>query len=175
MAQIGAGSLDAWGELYDRYCNRAYRVARAVAVDGAHAEEAVQEAFIAIWNSRATYRPQQATAAPWLLTVVHHRAIDVVRRAARHEEHQTDDGSLEARRSGVDVAQEAVDHEQARRLRMLLAGLPSAQREVIILAFYGQLTHTEIAEQLELPIGTVKGRMRLGLDKLRGEIAQISS
>jgi RNA polymerase sigma-70 factor (ECF subfamily) len=168
MADMQAGSVAALGVIYDRYSDRAYRVARSV--DGAHADEAVQDAFVAIWDSKASYRPEQATAAPWLLTVVRHRAIDVARRNRRDEFHRaSDDARPEDRRSRDDVAGHVIERDSARRLLVLLAQLPDAQQEVIVLAFHGQMTYVQIAEHLELPLGTIKGRMRLGLEKLRRE------
>lgn len=175
MARMQAGCRVAFGELYDRYRDRAYRVARLVSVDDAHAEEAVQEGFVSIWNSRASYRPERPTAAAWLLTVVRHRAIDMRRRNATYEARRVNEGALAEQRSSDDIAGEAVERAQARDLRALLARLPGAQREVIVLAFHGQLTHVEIAELLELPIGTVKGRMRMGLHKLRGEVERVGA
>jgi len=169
MEEIQAGSQEAFARLYGRYCDRAYRVARAVSADDARAEDSVQEGFLAVWRSRATYRPEHATAGPWLLTVIRHRAIDVGRRNATNRAQPVEDDVLD-RPSGEDVAAEASDRADAREIRGLLTHLPDAQREVIVLAFYGQLTHTEIAGQLGVPIGTVKGRMRLGLHKLREEI-----
>jgi RNA polymerase sigma-70 factor (ECF subfamily) len=170
MKRIQAGSHDAFAQLYDRYSERAYRVARAVTVDAVLAEDAVQEGFVAIWKARATYRPERETAAPWLMTVIRHRAIDVNRRHTTAQSHCAGDGSLENRRSRDDPATEAADRVDARDLQALLRGLPDAQREVIVLAFYGELTQTEIAAELDLPVGTVKGRMRLGLGKLRDTV-----
>ncbi len=171
MAKMQAGSRIALGELYDRYRDRAYRVARAVSVDDAHAEEAVQEGFVSVWNSRSSYRPERATAAPWLLTVIRHRAIDISRRENTDEVRKHGVVALEGRPAREDVAREVVDRVEAGELRLVLARLPDPQREAIFLAFYGQLTHLEIADRLGLPVGTVKGRIRLGLDKLRGELA----
>ncbi len=170
MEQIQAGSQEAFARLYGRYCDRAYRVARAVSADDARAEESVQEGFLAVWRSRDTYRPEHATAGPWLLTVIRHRAIDVGRRHARNRAQPVDDEVLENRPSGEDVAGSAAERADARDIRTLLNRLPEAQREVIVLAFYGELTHNEIAGTLGVPVGTVKGRMRLGLHKLRQEI-----
>jgi RNA polymerase sigma-70 factor, ECF subfamily len=173
MKRIQAGSHEAFAQLYDRYSARAYRVARVVSVDAWLAEEAVQEGFVAIWKARATYRPERETAAPWLMTVVRHRAIDVNRRNQTVQSRRAgDDASLEGHRSRDDVAAEAAVRVDARDLKALLERLPDAQREVIVLAFYGELTHTEIAAELDLPIGTVKGRMRLGLHKIRGALEQ---
>jgi RNA polymerase sigma-70 factor, ECF subfamily len=170
MKRIQGGSHEAFAQLYDRYSARAFRVARAVTVDASLAEDAVQEGFAAIWKARATYRPEYATAAPWLMTVVRHRAIDVNRRHATVQSHRAGDASLAERQSRDDVAVEVAERVDARDLKALLMGLPDAQREAIVLAFYGELTHTEIAAQLDVPVGTVKGRMRLGLHKIRGAL-----
>jgi RNA polymerase sigma factor (sigma-70 family) len=172
MKRIQAGSHDAFAQLYDRYSKRAYRVARAATMDALLAEDAVQEGFVAIWRARATYRPERETAAPWLMTVIRHRAIDVNRRHAIVRSHRAGDGSVEDRQSRDDIATEAADRVDARDLRALLRCLPDAQREVIVLAFYGELTHTEIAAELDVPVGTVKGRMRLGLHKIRAALEQ---
>ena len=172
MEEIQAGSQDAFASLYGRYCDRAYRVARAVSPDDARAEESVQEGFLAVWRSRDTYRPEHATAGPWLMTVIRHRAIDIGRRNATNRTLSVGEDVLEARPSPEDVAADAADRADARDIRDLLTQLPDEQREVIVLAYYGQLTHSEIAGALGVPVGTVKGRMRLGLHKLRREIGQ---
>lgn len=172
MAQIQAGDPDALGELYDRFFARAYGVAMSVCHDRCRAEDAIQESFVSIWRSRASYQPDRGTVAAWLLSVVRHRAIDVGRRDDRHGARCLTDDGLERHRSADDVAQEAAEMAEASRLQSLVARLPEAQREVITLAFYGQLTHLEIADRLDLPPGTVKGRMRLGLEKLRGSVTK---
>lgn len=170
MARVQAGSSDAFARLYDRYRDRSYRIASSVCHDRGRAEDAVQEAFISIWRSRDTYRAQQGTVAAWLLTVVRHRAIDAIRRHDRHAARRACDDGLDGHSAPDDVAAQVAARADAERLRPLLARIPEAQREVIMLAFYGNLTHTEIAGQLGLRPGTVKGRMRLGLTKLRGEL-----
>jgi RNA polymerase sigma-70 factor, ECF subfamily len=145
LDEVIAGSAGALGELYDRYSARAFRVARSVTGDHAAAEDAVQEAFASIFRRRMTRR-SRGTCAAWVLTVVLHRAIDLARVEARHA----------PRRASEDG-----------RVRAALAALPDSQREAVILAYYGELTHVEIAEGLGVPFGTVKGRIRLGMDKLR--------
>jgi RNA polymerase sigma-70 factor (ECF subfamily) len=172
MAQVQAGSTDAFGKLYDRYCHRAYRVAWLICHDKGRAEDAVQEAFTSIWKSHAHYLSERGTVAAWLLNVVRYRAIDVARRSHGHVDQQAHENTLYAHCAPVDIAEEAVAREDAIHLHTLLGKLPAAQREVIVLAYYGQLTHTEIATTLGLPAGTVKGRMRLGLQKLRAGIEQ---
>jgi RNA polymerase sigma-70 factor, ECF subfamily len=170
MADVKAGSRAAFGVLYARYYERAFRVARSVCRDDGRAEEAVQETFISIWKTRMTYEMQAGKVAPWVLTVARYRAIDVTRRNGLHAVHRASDDSLHAVRAPNCVVEQVVARAQARELRRLLARLPDVQREVIMLAFYGQLTHSEIAAALGLPAGTVKGRMRLGLQRLRGDI-----
>ena len=158
--------------LYDRYCDRAYRVARSVCRDDGRAQEAVQEAFISIWRSRSSYEDRGNVAA-WVLTMVRHRAIDTARRNGSHAAHRADDDLLKTARGPDRVAEQVADRHQARDLLTVLARLPDAQRDVITLAFYGQLTHLEIAAHLDLPLGTVKGRIRLGMERLRGDIDRI--
>jgi RNA polymerase sigma-70 factor (ECF subfamily) len=167
MAAVTAGRPEAFGELFDRYGDRAYRVALSVCRDSDRAQDAVQEGFLSVWKSRDSYRPEHGTVAAWLLTVVRHRAIDVARSSGRHSARRDSDDQLEARAAPSDVGESVIMRDDADRLRASLATLPDAQAEVITLAFYGQLSHTEIAAQLGLPAGTVKGRMRLGLQRLR--------
>ena len=170
MEQVKAGSINAFGELYDRYCDRAYRVAWVVCHDHGRAEDAVQEAFLSLWKDRAASLPGRGTVAAWLLTAVRYRAIDVVRRDTKHAGRRTGDHTLNPRPTRGDIADHIVNHEETHRLRALLTQLPDTQQKVLALAFYGELTHTEIATALGLPAGTVKGRMRLGLQKLHADI-----
>jgi RNA polymerase sigma-70 factor (ECF subfamily) len=167
MAQVDAGVATAFGELYDRFWGRAYRVALSVCRDEGYAQDAVQEAFLSIWASPAGYRSQRGTVAAWLLTGVRYRAIDVIRRNAVFAAHRSSSGGLEERPASDDVSEKVIQRDSAVRLRASMATLPDRQCEVITLAYYGELTHAEIAEHLGLPTGTVKGRMRLGLQKLR--------
>ncbi len=170
MDEASAGSVAAFGELYDRYCARAYRVAMSVCCDDGCAQDAVQEAFVSIWKTSGSYRSQRGTVAAWLLSVVRHRAIDLARRNGTAAARRASESHLNDRRAADDVCEHALSREKANHLLGLLKQLPDVQREVITLAFYGQLTHTEIAQQLGLPTGTVKGRMRLGMHKLRAII-----
>lgn len=170
MAGVKAGSANAFGVLYDRYHDRAFRIARAVCRDTTRAEEAVQETFFSIWRTRASYASEVGKVAPWVLTVARHRSIDVARRSGRDAAHETTDETLARFSAPGDVAEQAAAHAQTRHVLDLLAALPDAQREVITLGFYGELSHTEIAAHLDIPAGTVKGRMRLGLQRLRADI-----
>ncbi len=175
MASVKAGSVDALGVLYDRYCDRAYRIARSVCSDDGRAQEAVQETFISIWATRESYEQQRGKVAAWVLTVARHRAIDIAHRNAPHAAHRASDERLHTLPAPANVAELVAGRAEAHNLLGLLAQLPDAQREVIALAFYGQLTHTEIAEHLHLPAGTVKGCMRLGLQRLRFDFDRVAS
>jgi RNA polymerase sigma-70 factor (ECF subfamily) len=170
MRQVKTGSVEAFEELYDRYCDRAYQVARSVCHDPSRAEDAVQEAFISLWNGRSKYLSQRGTVAAWLLTAVRYRAIDVSRRDRKHSDRRAPEQAIDRHAALESIADRVATREEVHRLRVLLTQLPEAQREVITLAFYGELSHTEIATALDLPTGTVKGRMRLGLQKLRTNI-----
>jgi RNA polymerase sigma-70 factor (ECF subfamily) len=169
MARVQRDDSGAFGELYDRFSPRAYGVARAVTRDGTHAEDIVQEAFLSVWRSRARYRPQYGTVGAWVMGIVRNRAIDSLRRQGRHDQRRAGEHDLEQRLAvpGESLEDVAGERDEAARLRATLARLPAAQREVITLAYFGELSTSEIASELELPLGTVKGRMRLGLDKLR--------
>jgi RNA polymerase sigma-70 factor, ECF subfamily len=173
MVTVTAGSVDGFVVLHGRYYDRAYRVARAVCHDDGRAQEAVQEGFLAVWNSRASYRSQQGTVAAWLLTVVRYRAIDIARSNYRHASRRADDAPLTQVSPEEDPWEIVAKHDDAQRVQISLAMLPDAQAEVITLGYYGQLTTTEIATRLGIPAGTVKGRMRLGLQKLRADLTLV--
>jgi RNA polymerase sigma-70 factor, ECF subfamily len=175
MAKISTGSVESFVELYDRYYERAFRVARGICHDTDRAQEAVQDGFMSVWNSRATYCPEHGSVAAWLLTVVRYRAIDVARSNGRHASRRADEAQVPMRAVADDPLEIAVKHDDARRLHASLALLPDSQAEVIALAYYGELTHTEIAAHLGLPAGTVKGRMRLALQKLQANIEQAAA
>jgi RNA polymerase sigma-70 factor, ECF subfamily len=173
MRQVQAGDAEAFAELYDRHAARAFRVARAVCRDPGQAEDAVQDGFLAIWRSRAGYLEGVACFQAWAMRIVRNRAIDSTRRIAARPQLQT---VVEAGRPAVEAGdvstQDAASAENERDAMLTsLRLLPDAQAEVIVLAFYGELSHSEIADQLDLPPGTVKGRMRLGLEKLRREMS----
>jgi RNA polymerase sigma-70 factor (ECF subfamily) len=135
----------------------------------ARAQEAVQDAFLAVWRGAGSYTAARGTVAAWLMTVVRHRAIDVDRRNGHHARHRASEDELDEMPSGDDGPGDVITRDDAARLHASLAMLSDVQQEVIILAFYGELSHSEIAARLGLPAGTVKGRMRLGLHKLRAD------
>jgi len=169
MHQMNAGSTAAFGELYDRHQRQALRVARSCCSSAASAEEAVQDAFESIWRSRATYRAERGPVVAWAMAIVRYRAMAIAKGRGR-DAYGLVDVLPEASSAPDQAIDAAVAAGESQHLLDLLQRIPAAQREVIALAFFGQLTHTEIAEHLSLPAGTVKGRMRLGLDKLRNDL-----
>jgi len=170
LAETVSGSRAAFEHLYQRFYSRAHRVAWSVCRDDGRAEEAVQEAFIAIWRTGGSYRAELGTVAAWLLSLVRYRAIDVARANTTHAGKRADEEESVLQSVAGALADQVVDRDGATHLRALLQLLPDAQREVVTLALYGQLSHAEIAAKLQLPPGTVKGRMRLGLRRLRRSI-----
>lgn len=171
MAGVKAGSSDAFAVLYERYRDRAHRVTRHVCWDDGRAREAVQEAFIGIWMTRATYEDRGNVSA-WVLTVARNRAIDINRRNRPHAAHRARADALAfVPAAEQDVDADAIAADQAIDLWARVAQLPEAQRVVITLRFCGELSNPEIAAHLAVPLGTVKGRMRLGLRRLRGELS----
>ncbi len=172
MRRVQADDVDAFERLYDRHVVRAFRVAGAVCHDAGRVEEAVHDGFLAIWRSRAGYRPEIGSFQGWAMKIVHNRAIDASRRdSARPRVAAVDvEDSQVADPTHMSLQDEVIARSEGHALRAALRQLPDTQAEVITLAYYGGLTHTEIAKQLALPAGTVKGRMRLGLEKLRTQM-----
>ncbi len=173
MRRVQADDTIAFEALYDRYCARAYGLARVVCGDPQHAQDGVQEGFISIWRSRASFDPARGSARGWMLTLIRHRSIDIMRRRGGVRESGSDSEFDLVPGPGA-VAEDVERADEAARLRASLLHLPVLQREVILLAYFGGLTHNEIAAQLRLPPGTVKGRMRLGLEKLRADARPLS-
>ncbi len=153
--------------LYDRYSGVAFALAYRLLGERGSAEDVVQEAFLNVWRQGATYDTRRGTVRTWLLTIVHHRAIDQMRSARSKAGADTviDDAMpLPAKEDTWTEVVQGLEHE---RVRQAMATLPPEQRLVVDLAYYGGFTHTEIAQRIGIPLGTVKGRMRLALDKLR--------
>jgi RNA polymerase sigma-70 factor, ECF subfamily len=171
MALVAQGDSDAFAFLYERHARAAVALATQMCQRRAIAEEVVQEAFLSFWRSRRHFDRSRGSVRAWMLGIVRNRAIDVLRQNVAHEVADANDRGvedlLEAReRTDGEVGR----REGARELLAALGGLPPEQSCVITLAYYGGYTHTEIATMLNTPIGTVKGRMRLGLRKMAGSI-----
>jgi len=155
----------ALAELYDRFGAVAYGLARRVLRDDSLAEDAVQEAFLAIWRGAARFLPERGKASTWILTLVHRRAVDLVRREQRRRTDVLPETAPDATAGAVD--DELWLRLERERVLAALAKLPDAQREAIELAYYGGFTQSELAERLGEPLGTIKSRMFTGLARLR--------
>ena len=174
MAHVDRKQSVAFEVLYDRHGGAAYSLAYRIVGDRNAAEDVAQEAFLSIWRSNARYDRARGSVRSWVLSVVRNRAIDALRRGggqAPKLDHD-DDGVLESRPSDEGTEDEAIRRETSRELRGALDSLPEDQSQVIKLAYFGGFSHSEIAEMLSMPLGTVKGRMRLGLEKVRVQIAE---
>ena len=163
LAAVADSDEEALGELYDRFGRVSYGLALRILRDAALAEDAVQEAFLQVWRGADGYRPERAKASTWVLTFVHRRAVDLVRREERRRAEP--EGSLpEPEAPGADEA--VVARSRREIVRDALSRLPADQREAIELAYYGGLTQSELAERLSQPLGTIKSRMFTGLQRL---------
>jgi RNA polymerase sigma-70 factor, ECF subfamily len=160
---------------YDRHGGAAYSLAYRIVGDPTAAEDVAQEAFLSIWRSRARFDPARGSVRAWALGIVRNRAIDALRReGGRAPKLDLDDeAALEREEAPERTEAEALRRETARQVRGALGALPNEQSRVIELAYFGGFTHTEIAKMLGMPIGTVKGRMRLGLEKMRARFAEV--
>jgi RNA polymerase sigma-70 factor (ECF subfamily) len=168
MSLIRRGRAEAFEALYARHGGAAYSLAYRMCGAQTAAEDVTQEAFLSLWRSAARYDRTRGGVRTWILGIVHNRAIDALRRNGIHERRRASDEGLEERFEADEHTEiDAARRDEARGLRELLHELPSEQRQVIELAYYGGFTHTEIAAILGAPVGTVKGRMRLALAKLR--------
>jgi RNA polymerase sigma-70 factor (ECF subfamily) len=171
MQLVAGGDARAFEVVYDRHATAVFSLAYRICGVQTAAEEIAQEAFLAIWRSGARYDRTRGSVRTWLLGVVHNRAIDALRRATVHERRQSvDEHAAERLESPERTDVEVARREEARSMRALIDGLPQEQRRVIELAYFGGFTHEQIAQMLDLPLGTVKGRMRLALEKMRANI-----
>ena len=166
VALVVRGDEGALAELYDRVGRVAYGLAFKVLRDDRLAEDAVQEAFLTVWRTAAGFRADIAKASTWILTLVHRRAVDIVRREERRRADPLDDLDRDAGTS-ESAEDEAWLGFERRRVQRAMQRLPYAQREAIELAYYGGFSQSELAERLGLPLGTIKSRMFAGLARLR--------
>ena len=169
LARLSRKDPEAVDALYSRYGRTAFALAYRVLGSPEAAEDAVQEAFLSVWRAAGTYQAARGSARGWLLSVVRNRAIDTLRaREARPKVGATLDqiGSLAAEED--DPADDALKRIEAVRVREALAALPDEQRRTVELAFFSGLSYPEVAARMGAPLGTVKSRMRLALERLRG-------
>src|ERR671921_1002022 len=171
MQLVRRGDTSAFEVVYERHATAAFSLAYRMTGTRNVAEDVVQEAFLSLWRSGARYDRTRGSVRTWVLGIVHNRAIDALRRSVVHDRRRASDEGIEERlesrdRTDVEVAR----LDEAQEIRRALLTLPPEQCHVIELAYFGGFTHTEIASMLETPVGTVKGRMRLGLEKMRAQL-----
>jgi len=162
----------ALAQLYDRYGRVAYGLALRIVRDQALAEDAVQEAFLTVWRTAGSFRPERAKPSTWILTLVHRRAVDLVRREERRRAQPLLEGQEEPDERALPADEEIALTDRRRLVQEALRQLPDEQREALELAYYGGLTQSELAERLSVPLGTIKSRMFTGLRRLRDLLAE---
>jgi RNA polymerase sigma-70 factor, ECF subfamily len=167
LALVTAGQLDALQELYDRYRVMAYSIALRITSDASLAEDVVQDAFLGVWRNASRYVEGRGSVKTWLLSIVHHRAVDAVRRRRPTTELPEREDVPPPQLTMPDIWQDVSAGLDRAEIAVALATLSPAQREAIELAYWGGLTQQEIAERTGAPLGTVKSRVRLGLLALR--------
>jgi RNA polymerase sigma-70 factor (ECF subfamily) len=174
MPLIGDKDPEAFEVFYDRHGGVAYSLAYRILGERSAAEDCTQEAFISIWRSGARFDRTRGSVRSWTLSIVRNRAIDALRSKAGKAPKLTfdDDAILESQASDELTETEAMRHETATEVRGALEQLPGDQSKVIELAYFGGFSQSEIAAMLNVPLGTIKGRMRLGLEKIRGQLAE---
>jgi RNA polymerase sigma factor (sigma-70 family) len=167
VALVARGDESALADLYDRVGRVAYGLAYRVLRDERLAEDAVQEGFLAAWRTAAGFSADRAKASTWILTLVHRRAVDLVRREERRRAEPLEESTHEVGSTTASAEDLAWVRFERERVQEALGRLPDAQREAIELAYYGGYSQSELAERLGQPLGTIKSRMFAGLTRLR--------
>ena len=175
LVRLADGELDALEDLYDRYKTMAYSIAYRITNDASLAEDVVQEAFLGVWRNAARYVEGRGSVKTWLLAIVHHRAIDAIRRRRPTTELPDVELPPPAAFTLPDVWAEVAAGLDAETVRGAMAALSDVQREAIELAYFGGMTQQEIADRTATPLGTIKSRMRLGLLALRRRLDEGSA
>ncbi|HVX68781.1 MAG TPA: sigma-70 family RNA polymerase sigma factor [Mycobacteriales bacterium] len=174
LAQVADGDEAALEAVYQRYGGACYRLARRIVGDAHLAEDVVQQVFLVLWQ-RSSYDPARGAVSTWLLTVTHHKAVDLLRRDKGRRQRLTGEQELlELEATGPGPADAAWAQLRAERTRDALRDLPPEQREVLLLAYYGGYTQSEIADITGLPLGTVKSRTFQAMRRLRGQLTGIA-
>jgi RNA polymerase sigma-70 factor, ECF subfamily len=167
MALVEGGDSGAFAGLYDRHGRAAYSLAYRMAGERQAAEDLVQDAFLDVWRAARSYKAERGSVRTWVLSIVHNRGIDQLRSAASRRRIQDRVEATSSLSQPSEAFSEAWRNSQRFQVREALKDLPAEQLQVLELAYFSGYTHTEIADLLGLPLGTVKGRMRLGLKKIR--------
>jgi len=169
LAALAQRDLSALEALYDRYSKVAYSLAYRIVGDRGNAEDVVQDAFLSVWRQAGTYKRERGAARTWLMSIVHHRSIDRLRSGASSSNTIPYEELPESREETTkpSIWQQAWNNVRGDMIRRALERLPVEQKKSIELAYFSGYTQSEIAELMGVPLGTVKGRMRIGLQKLR--------
>jgi RNA polymerase sigma-70 factor (ECF subfamily) len=167
LVLVAAGQLDALQELYDKYRVMAYSIALRITADASLAEDVVQDAFLGAWRNAARYVEAKGSVKTWLLSIVHHRAVDAVRRRRPTVELPEHEDVQSAALTLPDIWPEVAGSLDREEIAAALTSLSDVQREALELAYFGGLTQQEIAIRTGTPLGTVKSRVRLGLLSMR--------
>jgi RNA polymerase sigma-70 factor (ECF subfamily) len=170
LRRIATGDQTAFGELYDRFASRVFGSIRRLLIDHAQSEEVAQEVFLEVWQSASRFEPNKGGAATWILTMAKRRAIDRIRSAQSSRDRDTRVGIRDYRIEYDHVAEAAEITIERERVGEAMQQLTDTQRQAISLAYDGGYSHSEIAELLNVPIGTVKTRLRDGMIRLRNEL-----
>ncbi len=158
---------EAFAVLYDRHSRPAFSLAYRLMGERQAAEDLVQEVFLRVWRSTGSYRAERGSLRTWILSIVHHRGIDLIRSTASRKRTRDKVEASAEKSQPSEAFSEAWRSSQREEVRQALQTLPSEQLKVLELAYFSGYTHVEIADLLDLPLGTVKGRMRLGLKKIK--------
>jgi RNA polymerase sigma-70 factor, ECF subfamily len=167
ISLVRRGDAEAFAVLYDRHSRPAYSLAYRMMGERQAAEDLVQDAFLKVWRAATSYRAERASVRTWILSIVHNRGIDQIRSSASRRRTQEQVEATAPMVQPSEAFAESWRNAQRDQVREALSTLPEEQLKTLELAYFSGYTHLEIAELLELPLGTVKGRMRLGLKKMR--------
>ncbi len=167
ISLVGQSDADAFATLYDRHSRPAYSLAYRMMGEKQAAEDLVQDAFLKLWRLATSYRAERASVRTWLLSIVHNRGVDQLRSLASRRRTQEKIGASAPKSQPSEAFSESWRNSQRDQVREALKTLPKEQLKTLELAYFSGYTHVEIAELLDVPLGTVKGRMRLGLKKMK--------
>jgi RNA polymerase sigma-70 factor (ECF subfamily) len=177
LRRIAAGDAGAVDDLYERFRRPAFALARRILADDTMAEDVLQDVFLSVWRDPGAFDGSRGSFSSWLMAMVHHKAVDAVRREQSQRRRQTlaeDDLALRAPMSTSDVEEEAWTRSVAERVRAALGDLPDSQREALTLAYYGGYTQREVAALTGAPLGTVKTRMLAGMRRLKDGLGTLA-
>ena len=167
MTKLAHGDETAFQTLYERHGQVAYALALRLMRDPSQAEDIVQDSFLAVWRQGARFDGAKSSVRTWILSIVHHRSVDVLRCARRQRETAPNEETIHSIPDQCNIEQEVLLKLDSRRLRLALQRLPHEQRQALELAYFGGYQYPEIAALLGVPLGTVKSRLRIAIEKLR--------